>query len=114
MGSKIGLILSVFFLFIVFLFGADLICIQLNYASMDSMTTLISYNISKKGTITDSLKTYVKNNIGADLYSASSEDKIYQTGDSFEYYLKKNYEPLVISESMELTIKRYAVIKIYN
>lgn len=90
MGSKVGLILSISFMFVVFLFGADLIAIQVIYGSMDSITTLVSYNISKNGTITPSLKEYVKNKIGADLYCLDDEGTIYENGASFEYYLKEN------------------------
>ncbi len=47
MASKIGTILSMFFIFIAFMFGVDFLMIQLNYTSLDALSSSVSYKISK-------------------------------------------------------------------
>lgn len=115
MASKFGLILAIYFIFLSLLLGTDLIVVQAIYSSMDSITTMVSYNISKSGSINEDLKSYVKEKIGAELYCLKGdEEKIYKDGETFEYYLKKNYKPISSLTTLSLTIKRFAVIKIYN
>ena len=58
MASKLGTILSLFFIFIAFLFGVDFVMIQLTYTSLDSLSSTVSYRISKTGEINDSLKSF--------------------------------------------------------
>ena len=50
MSSKIGTILSLIFVSIFFIFGIDLLTIQVAYANLDSKAISISYLISKRGT----------------------------------------------------------------
>ena len=57
MSYKIGLILSMVFVAMFFLFGADLISIQSVYSSLDSKANNISYLISRSGVIDEELIT---------------------------------------------------------
>ena len=113
MGNKLALILSLGIIFYAFLFGLDLTMIQICYSNLDSISTLASYRISKEGKITDSLIEYCNEN---KIVIEGVDNEIgYQKGDVYEYYLKKEYSPLVMgNEKMDLVIKRYAVISIYN
>lgn len=113
MGNKLALILSIGIIFYAFLFGVDLTMIQLSYSNLDSISTLASYRISKEGKISESLVEYCNTN--KIVIEGIDNESSYQKGDIYEYYLKKEYTPLVIgNETFELVIKRYAVISIYN
>ena len=112
MRSKIGFILTLPIVFLILLFGIDLIHIQLTYISLDSISTFVSENISKNGTISSELKQYVKEKVDAELYTV--EDEIIEDGQLFEFYLKKEIYPLTLNKKQDLIIKRFAVIKYYN
>ncbi len=113
MGNKLALILGIGIIFYCFLFGVDLTMVQISYTNLDSISTMASYRISKEGKITDSLVEYCKNNNIT--IEGVNNDIGYQKGDVYEYYLKKEYQPVVMGNTpMELSIKRYAVISIYN
>lgn len=114
MGSKLGLILSLPFMFLGFLMGIDIIFLQLSYTSLDSISTTVSYRISKAGLIDEELKTYVKNQINAEVLPANDKTSYIQ-GSTFEYYLIKEYKPIALqTDPIVLKIKRYAVISFYN
>lgn len=115
MGSKIGLILSLPFIFLAFLFGVDLVIIQVQYSLLDSLTSYASYNIAKDGTISDSLKEFIKNNYAANIYCVNIDtDSVYTTGQTFEYCLEKDYEPIVLSSTYTIKITRCAIINYYG
>ena len=60
MSYKVGLILSMIFISMFFLFGADLISIQSVYSSLDSKANNISYLISRSGVIDEEFINYVE------------------------------------------------------
>ncbi len=113
MGNKLALILSLGIIFYCFLFGVDLTMVQVSYTNLDSISTLVSYKISKEGKITDSLIEYcLDKNI---IIEGVDNESAYQKGEIYEYYLKKDYKPVILdSKTIEISIKRYAVISIYN
>ncbi len=114
MGSKMGLILSIGIIFFIFLFGADLVMLQLNYVDLDSHSAYISYLISKNPGINEELIKYCesKNILITD---QSESDGSYQKGDLITYTLEREYTPLVMgNQSIEISITRYAVISILN
>ncbi len=113
MGNKLALILSLGIIFYCFLFGVDLTMVQVSYTNLDSISTLVSYRISKEGKISDSLIEYCnEKNITIE---GIDNETAYQKGDTYEYYLKKNYRPFILkNEDIEISIKRYAVISFYN
>lgn len=113
MGNKLALILGIGMIFYCFLFGVDLTMVQISYTNLDSISTMASYRISKEGKITDSLVEYCNSN-NITIEGVDNESG-YQKGDIYEYYLKKEYEPIVMGDKViEISIKRYAVISIYN
>ena len=113
MGRKISLILSLTIIFVVFLIGVDLINILLTYTSLESVTNYVSYNISKNLNITDSLKEYVYEQIGADLYTYETNTS-FSDGYAYEYYLSKEYKVITTGTVLTIEIKRYAVINYYG
>lgn len=114
MGSKIGLILCLPFMFIAFLFGIDLIFIQLTYTSLDSISTTVSYRISKTGTVDEELKSFVKREVNGTIEPAGPLE-VYIQGETYSYYLIKEYKPIALqSNTLKLKLKRYAVISFYN
>lgn len=114
MASKLGTILSLFFIFIAFLFGVDFVMIQLTYTSLDSLSSTVSYRISKTGEINDSLKSFVYENANATIEPISA-DHAYEEGAILGYYLIKEYN-LISYEAppINIKIKRFAVINIYG
>lgn len=113
MGHKISLILSLAIIFIVFLIAVDLINILLIYTSLESVTNYVSYNISKNLTVSESLKEYVYQEIGAELYTYETNVS-YSNGYIYEYYLRKNYKVITTGNTLTIEIKRYAVINYYG
>lgn len=114
MGSKFGLILSLGFIFLAFLFASDLINIQLLYTRLDAFSQIASYQISKNGEITSQLMEYTKSEINSEIKAANVVSS-YTEGSIFEYYLIKEYKPIAFkSDPMSLKITRYAVINLYK
>lgn len=114
MGSKLGLILSIGIIFFAFLFGADLIMIQLNYTDLDSLSTFVSYKISKDQEISSYLEESLKEK-NITILDLSEKEKPYLEGDTISYSLSKKYTPLILGRNeFDITITRYAVISIYN
>ena len=49
MGSKLGIILSLFFAIFVFIFSADLITLQANYSNLETIANTVGEMFSKEG-----------------------------------------------------------------
>lgn len=114
MGSKLAVILSIGIIFFAFLFGADLVMLQLNYTELDSLSTVISYRISKDATISDTLLAYCEEK-NVVIESLNDQETGFQKGDVFTYSLSREYFPLVMSsEGFEVKITRSTVISILN
>ncbi len=115
MGSKLGLILSLSFIFFAFLFGSDLIMIQLQYTDLDALSSTISYKISKEREISESvLKMCEERNVTIKNLKPDFGTG-YQEGDIFSYSLSKEYKPFVLgNEPFDITITRHTVISILN
>ncbi|MFA6667482.1 MAG: hypothetical protein WCS51_03930 [Bacilli bacterium] len=117
MSAKLGTILGIFFIFIAFLFGVDLVMMQYVYTDLDSFSIKVTYDISKNGYLSDELKTNYKTNYGINVYPIE-ENKLaqsYEEGYLYGYILGKDYSPIVISNStINLKVKRFAVINAYE
>lgn len=114
MGSKLGLILSLGFIFFAFLFGTDLVLIEINYAELDSLSTMINYRIAKTGKIPeDILSLQEEKNFTISPLETTTTG--YETGDRFGYILTREYTPFVLgNETFELRITRYTIVGVYN
>lgn len=113
MSYKIGLLLSMIFVALFFLFGADLISLQSAYSMLDAKANNISYIISRRGEIDASFKTYIEATFKVDF--TCELDHIPSFGEKVEYEIKASYSPLIISQDeMILTIRRMTIIGFYG
>lgn len=113
MSSKIGTILSLIFVSIFFIFGIDLLTIQVAYANLDSKAISISYLISKRGTLNDGLIDYIETTYNVEFICLSNCSPLF--GDTVDYQLITYVDPIVLSESdMKIGINRQAIIGYYN
>ena len=113
MSSKIGTILSLIFVSIFFLFGVDLMCLQFTLSNLDAKSVNISYAISQKGTIDETLITQIEEKYDVEFECLSNCNPIY--GDIVDYKINSEYKPIVISKDvMKVSVKRYAVIGYYG
>ena len=113
MSYKLGLVLSMVFVALFFLFGADLITLESVYSSLDAKANNISYLISINGVIDDDFINYVENKF---LVAFDCPKNNYPTfGDKVVYKISSSYRPLVISKNeMNVTIQRMTIIGFYG
>ncbi len=118
MSNKLAFILSIYIIMMTFLFGTDLVMLQVNYSNLDSLSQLISFKISdygidENGDIDSTIIEFAKNNLNADLIRADESSKQYKEGDLYPYFLFKEYDAIMLSITpIKVQIKRYAVIGI--
>lgn len=111
MAYKLGMILSLVFVFQIFVLGGDIISIQFLYADIDSVSMTAGYMIAKEGSITNA--TQFVNSQNMLLECDSTEHPSF--GETWIYYVSKEYDPLIIKkEPMIIKVKRSAIIGYYN
>lgn len=113
MSYKIGLLLSMIFVALFFLFGADLISLQSTFSLLDAKANNISYIISRNGVIDQNFINYI-----SDYYDVTFNCDINLAptfGEKITYTISTTYSPLVISqEEMVITVKRMTIIGFYG
>ena len=113
MSYKIGLILSMLFVALFFLFGADLISIQSAYSLLDAKANNISYVISRTGVIDESFIEYIESSYGVDLEIALNPAPTF--GETVTYTISTEYQPLVIDKNtITISISRLTIIGFYG
>ena len=118
MSQKLGMILSVMFIILVFLFGADLVMLQTVYTNLDSISETISFQIAKNGVDSDgdidsSIKDYVYKTTGASITANNNGKVNFLEGDIFAYVLTKEYQPILLSTNpIKVSVSRYTVLGI--
>ena len=113
MSYKIGLLLSMIFVALFFLFGADLISLQSAYSSLDSKANNISYLISRNGVIDNDFINYVETTFYVDFECDKHLNPTF--GEKIIYTIKTQYTPLVISDDdMTLSITRMTIVGFYG
>ena len=113
MSYKLGLLLSMIFVALFFLFGADLVTLQSSYSLLDAKANNISYLISRNGVIDNEFINYVETTFLVDF--ECSENLTPTFGEKIVYQISTSYSPLVISkEEMTLTIKRMTIVGFYG
>ena len=113
MSYKIGLLLSMIFVALFFLFGADLISIQSVYSSLDAKANNISYLISRNGVIDDNFINYIETTFLVDFDCQENLSPTF--GEQITYVISVTYSPLVISqEDMVIKIQRMTVVGFYG
>ena len=113
MSYKIGLLLSMVFVAMYFLFGADLISIQSVFSSLDAKSNNISYLISRTGIIDDNFKNRIET-----MYNVTfnCEENLSPTfGEEIIYSISTTYQPMIISKGeMIISISRMTVVGFYG
>ena len=113
MSYKIGLILSMVFVALFFLFGADLLTLESTYSVLDAKANNISYIISRTGVIDDSFINYVENTFSVTFECPINESP--EFGEKIIYQISTTYQPLVISkQEMIISIKRMTIVGFYG
>lgn len=117
MSNTLSTMLSLLFIFIAFMFGVDLVMMQYIYTDLDSFSIQASYLVSKKGYITSEMKDVFLSTYGVKIYPFESNNlnQSYEEGFVYGFVLVKEYSPIALSNKpIELKVKRYAVINVYN
>lgn len=113
MSYKVGLILSMIFVALFFLFGADLITIESVYSALDSKANNISYIISRNGVIDDEFIDYIETTFSVDFDCPKNLSPTF--GEKIIYQISTSYHPLVISkQEMIIAIKRMTIVGFYG
>ena len=113
MSSKIGVVLSMLFVVLFFLFGTDLLCLQYQYSELDSKGITIAYYISKNGRIDGDFLSFLSKKYEVEVSADASQSAEY--GDVVRFTVKDTYDPLVIAnEEMTISISREAIIGYYG
>lgn len=113
MSYKIGLILSMIFVALFFLFGADLISLQSAFSLLDAKANNISYIISRNGEIDEDFIDYIETTFNVDFECEINHAPTF--GEKIFYQISTTYSPLVISkEEMTIVVKRMTIIGFYG
>lgn len=117
MSAKLGTILGIFFIMMTFLLGTDLVMIQFTYSNLDAISVQANYLISKRGFLSSEVQSEFLEKYGVIVkpFEENSEEKSYREGFTYGYVISKKYSPIIFSaQSVNISLKRYAVINIYN
>lgn len=113
MSYKIGLLLSMVFVALFFLFGADLISLQSAFSVLDSKANNISYIISRNGVIDTDFIYYIETTFHVEFECETNTAPTF--GEKVIYQISTTYSPLVISkEEMVITVRRMTIIGFYG
>lgn len=109
MASKLGFILSLFFVIQIMAYAGDLASLQAIHALLDAVSITAEKEIAIQGGITPKIISMVAEDCGGKIYAITTTSP--QVGEVYEFALERQFKPLVISASlMTVTIKRSAVI----
>ena len=113
MSYKVGLILSMIFVALFFLFGADLITLESTFSVLDAKANNISYIISRNGVIDDEFINYIETTFSVDFDCPKNLSPTF--GEKIIYQISTSYHPIVISkEEMTISIKRMTIVGFYG
>ena len=113
MSYKVGLILSMIFVALFFLFGAYLITLESTVSVLDAKANNISYIISRNGVIDDEFINYIETTFSVDFDCPKNLSPTF--GEKIIYQISTSYHPLVISkEEMTISIKSMTIVGFYG
>ena len=113
MSYKVGLILSMIFVALFFLFGADLITIESVFSTLDAKANNISYIISRNGIIDDEFINHIETTFSVKFDCPKNPFPTF--GERIIYQISTTYHPLVISkQEMTIAIKRMTIVGFYG
>ena len=106
-------LLSMIFVALFFLFGADLISLQSAYSMLDAKANNISYIISRNGAIDNDFISYIENTYNVDFICDINLAP--EFGEKITYEITTTYSPLVIAkEDIIISVKRMTIIGFYG
>ena len=113
MSYKIGVLLSMVFVAMFFLFGADLISIQSALSTLDAKSNNISYLISRTGLIDDDFKNHIETMYHVEFVCEENLSPTF--GEEIVYSISTTYQPMIISKGeMKISISRMTVVGFYG
>lgn len=113
MGYKLGFILSLLLVIQLFILAGDIFSAQIIYTNLDAISVTVGNVISSKGEITESLKTYVRNETGGEISAIGDETPLF--GSIFTFKITREFEPMnKFTPKSEISVVRSVVIGYYN
>lgn len=111
MGSKLGVILSLFIFFLVSMFSLDLILIKTNYSYVESVAANSSTIFSRNGGISaiNKVKEFIIQELGPNAILTVINSNS-QKGEIFTFSISKLYKPIFINKSINISIRRSSYI----
>lgn len=101
------------FVVLFFALGVDTITIQYAYSDLDAKSVTISYLIAEHGNLEDSFIKNIEESYNVKFQCISNCSPLF--GDSVEYIISTDIKPIIVSkETMEISLKRTAIIGFYN
>ncbi|MEG0978149.1 MAG: hypothetical protein RSA91_05295 [Bacilli bacterium] len=116
MGSKLGLILSLGFLLVTYLFGLDIILLHITYSNVEAVASSASTYFSRNGGITclEYVKTYVAKELGGK-GTVVLVDQSSKVGELFTFKVDYLYSPIVMNKTtIKISVKRSSYIGQYD
>ena len=113
MASKIGTILSMIFVLMLFLFASDFMCLQYIYSDLDSKALTISYQIAQNQVIDSSFIKNIENNYNVIFTYSGPSNPSY--GEIVDFKISKSFKPIILSSNkMMINVNRTAVVGYYG
>ncbi len=108
MAYKMGMLLSLLFLFTVMLFAGDLLCVSMIHSTLDSIALTAGQRIAKEGRLSASIVSFVELE-GAKIECL--ENCSPAIGDTMRFRVYKDFSSLVLSkQTMRITVTRSVVV----
>ena len=113
MGYKIGFILSLLLVVELFVLAGDVFTAQIIYTNLDAVSITAGNIISSKGEISESLKTFVRNETGGEISAVGDDTAMF--GSIYTFKIVKEFNPMnKFTSKSEISVVRSVVIGYYN
>jgi hypothetical protein len=112
MSYKIAFILTLTFVIQILILCGDLLGLQLVHSHLDAIGQTTSFRIAQTGRIDAAIEDWL---LSQDIHLTCLANCSPRFGDTLEFRLDKNYDPLIIApDTMTVSVIRSAVIGYYN
>lgn len=113
MGYKVGFILSLLLIVELFVLAGDIFTAQIIYTNLDAISITAGNIISSKGEISESLKSYVREQTGGEISAVGDETPLF--GSVYTFQISKEYSPMNrFTGKSEIKVVRSVIIGYYN
>jgi hypothetical protein len=108
-GSKLGVILSLFFAIFVFIFACDLITLQANYSNLESIANSVSLLISESGGANLArVNLIISNSPGVRI---KYDNTYFKVGEFKEFTLLKQHQGvLIFQDPIDISVSRTVLV----